>query len=91
MPESKTVAATALLEHPARRSLQVLDTPQDSATENIDRSILLFDPQALVRQTLRTALEARTGFRIVAEARDATEAVAAADRYMKEVLHVLPR
>jgi len=79
MPESKPMATTALLDHPVRRSLRALDPPRDPATEDIDRSILLFDSQALVRQTLRTALEARTGFRIVAEARDAAEAVAAAE------------
>ena len=52
MPESKLVATTALLEHPVRRSLRVLDPAQDSPAQNIERSILLFDPQALVRQTL---------------------------------------
>jgi DNA-binding NarL/FixJ family response regulator len=40
--------------------------------------VLLLDPQALVRQTLRTALEARPGIRIIAEARDTHEAVNAA-------------
>jgi DNA-binding NarL/FixJ family response regulator len=49
-----------------------------ASTEGIGRTVLLFDPQALVRQTFRSALEARTGFRLIAEARNAMEVAAAA-------------
>jgi two-component system, NarL family, nitrate/nitrite response regulator NarL len=74
----QTPIGTALLDHPAARTIRLPDASEAPATEGLSRSILLFDPQALVRQTLRSALEARTGFRLVAEARNATEASAAA-------------
>jgi two-component system, NarL family, nitrate/nitrite response regulator NarL len=76
---SAAATGTALLEHPAAPAIRFAEQTEGGVpADGLSRSILLFDPQALVRQTLRAALEARTGFRLVAEARNLTEAAAAA-------------
>jgi len=69
-----------LLDHPTGPPIRMSVPSENPAIEDGGHSIsiLLLDPQVLVRQTLRAALQARTGFRIVAEARNAAEAVAAA-------------